>query len=152
MSPFEEERLRCEDFIRYCGITPQHNFFRVVKGSAPLIYGLFQAWDYRLSGVLTTPYLLVFTPDEVIVKNDRKKLVPENYDYGLDRIAKEDFKDFMVKDMAIISRCCISFRYKDWRHFFYLDPYGGYGLSELRYSETNFRLLLENGFYGLLKD
>lgn len=153
MEAFESEKQGFEAFIRSCGLTPQHNFFIADRNLGPIAFMLIDVCAYRWRA-LEPGYLLVFTQEEVILKVLHGKLTEENYEEGLTRIAREDIKDFWAQDLGLISEYCISFRYRNspFRYYFYIDPYGMYGLSSLNYSQMNFRFLLENGFYGLLEE
>lgn len=151
---FLEEKQSIDDFMRRIHLEPHHNVLYATKEFAPTLRQVLRFDEpATYEFFFTNTYLLIFTPETLVLKkmgkwSFYKNLEPQNLEKGLMKIPTSQIQDFSIQQVK---------EYEYWIYFVYQNkPYHFYVLvseerKQISFTPTNFELLREQNFYGLLK-
>lgn len=137
------EKQEDEEFIRSLDIVPNHNYLVAYKGWNPSLFTLFKG-DAFYESLISQRYLLVVTSDELIIQNQSKN------SGQVQRFKHQEVENFQAGPMSLSSYHCVSFNVQHRKYYFYLDADDVFGTVDWDYSSTNYYMLVDENFFGLL--
>lgn len=143
--PGEEE---LEKFVVYCGVQPMKNYLYMFSEDFSGTQTIGSARKEGRVSRAAPPFLLIFTQEELIIKQIPDYitgLTPDNYAEGIIRIPSNEIMN--LSSVEYNFRRYLSFDYHG-QHFNYSTPI--VGGKAMEFSSDNYEYLLERSFYGLL--
>lgn len=141
----EHEEEAVKNVLRDLGVPLNHNYFRAEKGFRPALHKIFHYSSLYLMSIARN-YYLTFTDDQLIIF--KAVGLQGNAEDYITKIKYEDIRDFSAYKTFI--KYCIQFKYGNKQYYFYIDADGSYSFTGTNTSNTNFHLLREKNFMGLL--